>query len=92
MNEIGKGNEAERIGKGTINQVLILKNTIDDVIRSCQIAKSEIVNTNLLDKIEMEEIITEMETLLYAYVIEAIEYEVSTIYTNATLLLYVTLY
>ena len=80
MNEIGKGNEAERIGQGTINQVLILKDAIDDVIRACQMAKSGIDNTNLLDKTEIEEIITEMETLPYSNAIEAIEYGEPTIY------------
>lgn len=89
MNEIGKGNEAERIGQGTINQVLVLKDAIDDIVRACQMAKSGIVNTNLLDRTEIEEIITEMETLPYSNAIEAIEYGEPTIYTNGTLLLYI---
>ena len=87
MNEICKGNEAEFIGRGTINQVLVLKDAINDMIRPCQMAKSGIVNTNLLERTEIAEIITEMEALPYSNAIEAIEYGEPTIYTNGTLLL-----
>lgn len=59
MNEIGKGGEPERIRQGTRNQVLVLKDDIDDVIRACQIAKSRIINTSFLDRTEIEEIITD---------------------------------
>lgn len=89
MNEINNGNEAERISQGTVNQVLVLKDAINEVVRACQLAKSGIINTNLLDKAEVEEIITEMETLPYANAVEAIEYGTPSIYTNGSLLLYV---
>lgn len=51
-------------------------------------AKAEISNPNLLDKTEVEEIITEIETLPYDNAIEAIEYGKPSIYTNRSLLLY----
>lgn len=89
MNEISSGKEAERIEQGTISQVLVLKDVINEVVRACQLAKSGIINTNLLDKAEVENIITEIETLPYANAVEAIEYGNPSVYTNGSLLLYV---
>lgn len=89
FNEINNGREAEQIGQQTLNQVLVLKDAINEVVRACQLAKSGIINTNLLDKSEVENIITEIETLPYANAVEAIEYGNPSIYTNGALLLYV---
>lgn len=52
-------------------------------------AKNGIVNTNLLDKAEIENTIIEMENLPYANAIEAIEYGNPLVNSNDTLLLYI---
>lgn len=89
MNEISNGKEAERIGQGTINQVLVLRDTVNEIIRACQLAKSGVINSNLLDRTEVENIITEIETLPYANAVEAIEFGNPSVYTNGSTLLYV---
>lgn len=52
-------------------------------------AKSGIVNTNLLDQSEINRIIDELETMPYGNAIEAVEYGVPSVYTNGLLLLYI---
>ncbi|XP_036342472.1 uncharacterized protein LOC118751763 [Rhagoletis pomonella] len=52
-------------------------------------AKAGVVNSNLLNKEEINQLISEIEALPYSNVIEAIEYSEPSIYTNGTLLLYV---
>ncbi|XP_036338279.1 uncharacterized protein LOC118748082 [Rhagoletis pomonella] len=52
-------------------------------------AKAGVINSNLLNKEEINELISEIEVLPYANVIEAVEYGEPSIYTNGTLLLYV---
>ena len=89
MNEISSNKETEEIGRVMLSQTLILKDEINDIIRACQIAKSGIINTNLLDFNEVEELVMEMKTLPYANAIEAIEYGTPSIFTNGNLLLYV---
>lgn len=89
MNEISSGKEAERIEQGTLNQILILKDAINEIVRACQLAKSGTINTNLLDRTEVESIVKEMETLPYANAIEAMEYGTPSIYANESTLLYV---
>ena len=54
-------------------------------------AKAGIVNTNLLDTLELERLISEEESLPYENLIEAAEYANPSIYTNGTILLYVLL-
>lgn len=89
MNEISNGKENEQFGQDTVNQVLVLKDVINEIVRACQLAKSGVINSNLLDKAEINSIIAEVETLPYANVIEAIEYGSPSVYTNGSLLLYV---
>lgn len=89
MNEISTGKEADRIAQDTMNQVLVLTDTVNEVVRACQLAKGGIINTNLLNRAEIEDTITETETLPYANAIEAIEFGSPSIYTNGSLLLYV---
>lgn len=39
MNQITNGKEADRIGQDTTSQVLVLKDTVNEVVRACQLAK-----------------------------------------------------
>lgn len=81
--------DAERIEQDILHQILILKDEVNEIIRACQMARNGIVNTNLLDKEEINRIISEMETLPYENEIQAIEYGKPSVFTNNTILLYV---
>ncbi|KAI8120096.1 hypothetical protein CVS40_8606 [Lucilia cuprina] len=70
------------------NKILVLKEQISEIVRASQMAKTSIVNTNLLDQLEIEKIISE-ESLPYQNLIEAAEYAKPSMYTNGTILLYV---
>ncbi|XP_053969112.1 uncharacterized protein LOC128870463 [Anastrepha ludens] len=52
-------------------------------------AKAGIVNSNLLSKEEVNQLVGEIDILPYSNAIEAIEYSKPSVYTNNTLLLYV---
>ncbi|XP_054745757.1 uncharacterized protein LOC129250141 [Anastrepha obliqua] len=52
-------------------------------------AKAGVVNSNLLNKEEINSLISEIEFLPYSNVVKAIEYSEPSIYSNGTLLLYV---
>lgn len=87
-NKISKS-EAEEFTKESLNQLLIVKDDIEEIVRACQLAKSGIINTNLLDMEEIHRIISELETLPYNNEVEAIEYGKPSIFSNGTSLLYV---
>lgn len=89
INQISSGRKNDLIGQNTLNQIVVLKDVLKEIIRACQLAKNGIINTNLLDKREVDSIINEMETLPYANAVEAIEYGTPTIYANGSVLLYV---
>lgn len=81
--------EAERLRHDLLNKVLILKEGVNEIVRACQMAKTGIVNSNILDVEEVNTIINELETLPYQNFVEAVEYGRPSVYTNGTLLLYV---
>lgn len=83
-----KGPKTGEYVQDLTNRVLIVKDEINEVVRACQLAKSGLVNTNLLNKEEINRIISEIETLPYVNEIQAIEYGSPSIYTNGSLLLY----
>lgn len=69
----------------------ILKEDVGELVRACQMAKAKVVNTNLLNKEEVNQLIGELDVLPYSNIIEAIEYSEPSIYTNGTHLLYILL-
>ncbi|XP_054747149.1 uncharacterized protein LOC129252967 [Anastrepha obliqua] len=71
------------------HKLMILKDDVSELIRACQMAKAGVANSNLLNKEEINSLISEIEVLPYSNVVEAIEYSEPSIYTNGTLLLYV---
>lgn len=87
-NKISKS-ELEEITKESLNQLLIIKNDIEEVVRACQLAKSGVINTNLLDMKEIHRIVSEVDSLPYNNEIEAVEYGKPSIFSNGTSLLYV---
>lgn len=52
----------------------ILKEDVGELVRACQMAKAKVVNTNLLNKEEVNQLIGELDVLPYSNIIEAIEY------------------
>lgn len=71
------------------HKVTILKEDVGELVRACQMAKAKVVNTNLLNKEEVNQLIGELDVLPYSNIIEAIEYSEPSIYTNGTHLLYI---
>lgn len=71
------------------NKLTIIKEEIKEIIRAAQLAKSKIINTNLMNKIEIRRLIAEIETLPYANEIEAIEYAEPTMLVKGSIILYV---
>lgn len=72
-----------------VNDIFIIKEEVNEIIRACQMARSGIVNTNLLDQEEINRVINEVETLPYANVVEALQFGKPSVFTNDSLLLYV---
>ena len=89
LNNITNGKDYNLIEQNTINEIIVLKDEINEIVRACQMAKNEIVNTNLLNQAEFNRILDELETLLYNNVIEAVEYATLSVYTNGSHLLYI---
>lgn len=81
--------DVERLGHDLLSKVLILKEGINEIIRACQMAKSGIVNSNILDSEEINTILNELEVLPYQNVVEAVEYGRPSVFSNGSLLLYV---
>lgn len=72
-----------------LHKSIILSNQVSEVVRACQLAKTSIVDSNLLDHGEIDTILREVHNLPYKNAIEAIEFSRPTIVTNGTLLLYI---
>lgn len=89
LNNITSGKDYNLIEQNTINEIIVLKDEINEIVRACQMAKNGIVNTNLLNQAEINRILDELETLPYNNVIEAVEYATPSVYTNGSHLLYV---
>lgn len=71
------------------NRLQIVKEEVKEIVRAAQLAKGEIINSNLLDKEEIARLLTEIETLPYSSEIEAIEYAKPTMIIKNTTILYV---
>ncbi|XP_073827768.1 uncharacterized protein [Musca autumnalis] len=71
------------------HKVMILKDEVGELVLAYQMAKAKVVNSNLLNKEEINQLIGEIEVLPYSNFIEAIEYSEPSIYTNGTTLLYI---
>lgn len=89
VNAIDKGINAESSEMLISNKILIIKEQISEIVRASQMAKTGIVDTNLLDRAEIERVISEEEGLPYQNLVEALEYATPSIYSNGTLLLYI---
>lgn len=81
--------DIQKFEQDIIHQVLLIKEEVNEIVRACQMAKSGIVNTNLLNHDEVTMLINEFETLPYENEIEAIEFGVPSIYANSSMLLYI---
>ncbi|XP_055386951.1 uncharacterized protein LOC129615658 [Condylostylus longicornis] len=71
------------------NQINMIKEEIKEIVRAVQLAKGKIVNTNLLNKEEINQLISEMQTLPYFNVIDAIEYATPTVVVQDMTVLYI---
>lgn len=71
------------------NRLSILKQEINEIVLAEQLAKKGIINTNLLDKEEIRQLITQIETLPYENEIEALEYAEPIIVTKGSIFLYI---
>lgn len=78
-----------RFEQDILNEILVIKGEVNEIVRACQVAKNGIINTNLLDVEEINRIISEVETLPYGNEVEAIEYGTPSIFSNNSMLLYV---
>lgn len=87
-NTISKS-DSERVISESLNQLIIIKEDIEEVVRACQLAKTGVINTNLLDLMEVKKIVSEIGSLHYTNEVEAIEYGKPSIISNGTALLYV---
>lgn len=82
-------NSRENFEQITFNRLLIIKEEIKEIVRAAQLAKGEIINTNLLNKEEINRVIAEIETLPYSNEIEAIEYAKPIMLAKGSSILYV---
>lgn len=87
-NEVRASNVGKQM-QDILNKILVVKEEVNEIVRACQMARNGLVNTNLLDREEINRIISEIETLPYTNEIEAIEYGTPSIYTNGSILLYI---
>lgn len=84
------GNRADdKYEQMLFNRLSILKHEISEIVTAEHLAKSGIINTNLLDKTEINQLITQMETLPYENEIEAIEYAEPQIVIKGPIFLYI---
>lgn len=79
----------EKIEEEVLQKVLLVRDDVNEIVRSVQMARSGIVNTNLLSRSEINRLLDELNTLPYTNEVEAIEYGVPSIYCNGSTLLYI---
>lgn len=70
------------------NKLTIIKDEINEIVTAAQLAKKGIINTNLLDETEIQQILSQVETLPFTNDIEAIEYAEPIMLQKKSLLLY----
>jgi len=72
-----------------LHKAIILAGEVNEMTRACQLAKTGVVNSNLLDHDEVETILSEVDSLPYQNMVEAVEFSRPTILTSGTSLLYI---
>jgi len=72
-----------------LHKAIIIADQVNEILRACQLGKTGVVNTNLLDHDEINTILAEVDSLPYQNVVEAVEFSRPTILTNGTTLLYI---
>lgn len=70
-----------------LRKALIIDSQVGELTQACQLAKSDIVNTRLLDHEEVQAIWTEVKNLPYQNAVEALEFSRPPVITDATALL-----
>ncbi|KAL7742983.1 hypothetical protein ACLKA6_011350 [Drosophila palustris] len=73
----------------TLHKAILLENQVGELSRACQIAKAGLVNSNLLDEVEVMALLKEMDSLPYQSAVEASEFAKPIVVTNGTTLLYI---
>ncbi|KPU75599.1 uncharacterized protein Dana_GF26549 [Drosophila ananassae] len=73
----------------TLHKAIILADQVAEITRACQLAKTGVTNSNLLDHEEIETILTEVNDLPYQNAVEAVEFSRPTVLSNGTTLLYI---
>lgn len=81
----------DNYGQMLFNRLSILEGEIAEITLAEQLAKKGIVNTNLLDREEISQLIANIETLPYENEIEALEYAEPTVLVKGMVMLYVLL-
>ncbi|KRJ98756.1 uncharacterized protein Dyak_GE28421 [Drosophila yakuba] len=72
-----------------LHKVLIIDSQVGELTQACQLAKTGIVNSRLLDHGEVQTILTEVRNLPYQNTVEALEFSRPSVLTNGTALLYI---
>jgi len=73
----------------TLHKAILLENQVGELSRACQFAKAGLVNSNLLDEVEVRALLKEMDSLPYQSAVEATEFAKPIVATNGTTLLYI---
>lgn len=72
-----------------LHKALIINSQVGELTQACQLAKTGIVNSRLLDHEEVQAILTEVRNLPYQNAVEALEFSRPSVLTNGTTLLYI---
>ncbi|EDW89899.2 uncharacterized protein Dyak_GE12971 [Drosophila yakuba] len=72
-----------------LHKALIIDSQVGKLTQACQLAKTGIVNSRLLDHEEVQSILTEVSNLLYQNAVKALEFSRPSVLTNGTALLYI---
>lgn len=84
-----EGNADDVFQQTMFNRLQLLKEEVKEIVRAVQLAKGGIINSNLLDKEEINRLVNEIETLPYYNEIEAIEHAEPTMLMRDMMILYV---
>ncbi|XP_055857313.1 uncharacterized protein LOC129920126 [Episyrphus balteatus] len=82
-------NITEKYEQIIFNKLSLLKEEIGEIVLAGQLAKRGIVNSNLLSKIEISDILSKMESLPFKNELQAIEYAEPMMLVKKSVLLYV---
>lgn len=79
----------ENLAQTLFNKLLILKEEIDEITNAIHWAKKGIINTKILGKGELDQIMHEMDTLPYGNTAEALNYAAPSVAIKERLILYI---